>query len=88
MLDAKCAGQTVKFFRHSCSPRCNNHANGCNRVKSVRECRAICMSCPVLEECRNWSIFTNLTHGIAGGMTESEREKIRVELFGEDNERE
>ena len=86
MEDAKCTGQTVKFFRHSCSPRCDNHTNGCNRVKSVRECRAICLSCPVLNECRNWSIYMNLTHGFAGGLTEGERSKIRIEILGEDDD--
>lgn len=83
MISAKCAGQTNKFFRHSCSKKCNVHSNGCNRVKSVRECRAICMSCPVLAECLTWSIYMNLTNGFAGGITESERLSIRQELLGE-----
>lgn len=77
---ASCKSQTAKFFRHACSRRCDTHPDGCTRVKSVRDCRAVCAVCPVLEHCRLWSIHTNLTHGIAGGLTESERLAIRQEL--------
>lgn len=80
---ALCKGMTAKFFRHSCSLRCQSHANGCNRVKSVRECRSMCASCPVLEHCRIWSIHNNLEHGFAGGMTESERHQAIIEIVGE-----
>jgi len=77
---ASCKGKTLKFFRHACSRRCETHPEGCTRVKSVRDCRSVCALCPVLEHCRLWSIHTNLTHGIAGGLTESERLSIRQEL--------
>jgi len=51
----------------------------------VRECKAICAECPVIEHCRIWSIETNLLKGIAGGMTEIERRTARIILKGEEN---
>lgn len=36
--------------------------------------KMICKSCPVLIECREWAIG-NLEYGIAGGMTEKERQR-------------
>jgi hypothetical protein len=65
--------------------RCINHANGCNRVRVVRDCKAMCLGCPVLEHCRIWSIETNLLKGIAGGMTEIERRTARTILKGEED---
>jgi Transcription factor WhiB len=37
-----------------------------------------CLSCPVLEACRNWSI-ENLQYGYSGGLTENQRARIRSE---------
>ena len=74
---AACKGQTLKFFRHSCSKRCGHHPNGCSRIKNVRECRAICAGCPVLEHCRIWSLNTELPYGLAAALTESERDQLQ-----------
>lgn len=82
---ALCSGKTTQFFRHRCSVRCLNHASGCSRVRVVRECKAICAECPVMEHCRIWSIETNLLKGIAGGMTEIERRTARTILKGEEH---
>ena len=79
---AACKDQTVLFFRHACSKRCSSHPNGCVRVKSVRECKAICADCPVLEHCRIWALTMPLQCGIAGGMTESERDRFRITVLG------
>jgi len=38
---------------------------------------ALCASCPVLIECRTWSIEVGLPYGIAGGLTEEERTRER-----------
>ena len=82
---ASCKGEGVKFFRHTCSIRCTTHPQGCDRVSVVRKCRKICMSCPVLEHCRIWSISTNLQYGFAGGMTESERLVLKESLEEQNN---
>lgn len=79
---AACKGETRKFFRHSCSKRCDHHPNGCSRIKNVRECRAICAGCPVLEHCRIWSLNTELPYGLAAALTESERLKWQETYSG------
>ena len=79
---AGCKGQTALFFRHSCSKRCASHPAGCVRVKSVRECKAVCADCPVLEHCRIWALAMPLQCGVAGGMTESERDRFRITVLG------
>jgi len=38
--------------------------------------RAVCHSCPVMDECREWAL-DNLADGVAGGLTEKERRTIR-----------
>ena len=74
---AVCLGNTDLFFEHRCSIRCSRHRHGCERLECVREAKALCASCPVLEHCRIWAIETHLQHGIAGAMTERERLNIR-----------
>ena len=83
---AVCKTQTALFFRHSCSKRCTSHPSGCARVKSVRECKAICADCPVLEHCRIWALTMPLQCGVAGGMTESERTHFQVTVLGVTND--
>jgi len=70
---AACKNLTERYFRHSCSKRCGVHPMGCDRVRNVRECKAICAGCPVLEHCRIWSLNIDLPYGLAAGLTESER---------------
>jgi len=72
---AACKGQTVVFFRHSCNSQCKTHAAGCDRIKTVRKCRAVCASCPVLVHCRIWAVNNagDVPFGMFGGMTERER---------------
>jgi hypothetical protein len=83
-LLALCHGLTDQFFRHRCGVRCTQHTNGCNRVRTVRECRALCAKCPVLEHCRVWSIETNLLKGFVAGMSEQERAIARQLIKGEE----
>jgi len=70
---AACKGKMPLFFKHSCTSKCVTHPNGCQRVKSVRDCKALCGKCPVLDLCRQWALTENLEVGVAGGMTEYER---------------
>ena len=51
---AACRGKIDLFFRYTCTPRCN--VVGCQRLSSVKACRAICAACPVLIQCRKWSV--------------------------------
>ena len=81
---ALCKEKTALFFRHRCSVRCINHKQGCSRVRVVRDCKALCEQCPVLEHCRIWSIETVLIKGIAGGLTEIERKEATKIIKGDD----
>ena len=81
---AACKDKTELFFEHRCSTRCNRHTKGCNRLKCVVEAKKICETCPVLEHCRIWAIEYDLSHGVAGGM--SERERSMVKNKGEEYE--
>lgn len=46
--------------------------------KQEREGRAkaICSTCPVVKECRDYAFAKNEKHGVLGGMSESERKKV------------
>ncbi len=44
---------------------------------STERARAICMSCPVSDECLEYALETNQRAGIWGGTTEDERKSLR-----------
>ncbi len=48
------------------------------RDKRAREARAkeICLQCPVIKQCREYSFEIREQHGIWGGLTENERREI------------
>ena len=39
--------------------------------------KAFCRACPVRSECLSWALESNQKHGIWGGMTESQRRRLR-----------
>jgi len=49
------------------------------RWKRVKQAKDVCESCPVEMQCLMWAL-TALPHGIAGGMTQRERERLRTML--------
>ena len=46
---------------------------GGNSKAQVRQAKAICATCPVLDECRQYGLEGREKYGIWGGMTEFER---------------
>jgi WhiB family redox-sensing transcriptional regulator len=44
-------------------------------VEQAEEAKSVCAECPVIQECREWSIASGQTGGIFGGMTEEERRR-------------
>ncbi|WP_406103212.1 WhiB family transcriptional regulator [Streptomyces sp. NBC_01003] len=46
-------------------------------LTQIDEAKAVCGSCPVLEQCLGWAVGVGQVEGIWGGMTESERRAIR-----------
>jgi WhiB family redox-sensing transcriptional regulator len=45
--------------------------------ENVRRAKAMCASCPVLDDCLAFAIETNQSDGIWGGTTPAERTKMR-----------
>lgn len=44
--------------------------------RQIAEAKAICRRCPVRQPCAEWAVYA-LPHGIAGGLTEDERQTLR-----------
>lgn len=83
MILAKCRGAGELFFRHECSDKCRRRKNGCLADEDVLKCKAACLTCPVVIQCRTWAVMTGLQHGIAGGLTKYERTQLRRKLRAE-----
>ena len=82
---AACRGNpehvTALMFAHTCNHDCaKSKGKKCDEDPTVIESRTICASCPVLDYCRWWATVTNLTHGMAGAMTQAQRLVIRKQL--------
>ena len=43
----------------------------------VAQAREVCGACPVMDDCLRYALATNQTEGIWGGMTGSERRRLR-----------
>jgi WhiB family redox-sensing transcriptional regulator len=76
---AACSGQTALMFSHECKSSCTP-ARSCDRDPSVLVAKSLCAGCPVIAQCRFWSIVTALPAGIAGGLTVKERRRVRRKL--------
>lgn len=50
------------------------------RGASTKPAKAICRSCPVVEECREYALGIPQLTGIWGGLSEADRKRIRADL--------
>jgi WhiB family transcriptional regulator, redox-sensing transcriptional regulator len=46
-------------------------------LEQMEEARAVCLGCPVINECLEWALATHQDAGVWGGKTEDERRTIR-----------
>jgi WhiB family redox-sensing transcriptional regulator len=53
-------------------------ARGAARPRRAAKAKAICMRCPVLEECRRHALAAREPYGVWGGMTEEERRELWI----------
>ena len=60
---AACRGATEPFFSYD--------------EERVAHARAICEGCPVREECLQTALADRSLHGVWGGTTQEQRERIR-----------
>lgn len=66
-LYARCRGMDPEWF----FPLTESAESG-----HVRQVKAVCQACPVLEVCRRDALLHHDVHGIRGGMTGPEREDV------------
>ena len=60
---AACRGATESFFSYD--------------EEDVARARAVCEGCPVRHECLQMALADRRLHGVWGGTTEAERQRIR-----------
>lgn len=77
---ANCKCVTSLMFAHMCKPSRKPCSVDCNLDRSAVEAKKVCVECPVVAECRFWSVVTALPDGVAGGLTPSERRLMRRRL--------
>ncbi len=46
-------------------------------LRQVARAKAVCLRCPVLEQCREWALQTGQDRGVWGGLSEEDRAEIR-----------
>jgi len=75
-LSARCRGADPSMFFHADGER------GSSRRQ--RECKAkrFCVQCPVIVQCRDYSLRFQEQYGIWGGLTEGERLEMFEETSG------
>ena len=46
-------------------------------LTQIKAAKAVCRRCPVIEECLRWALETGQDDGVWGGMSETERRKLK-----------
>lgn len=46
-------------------------------VDQIERAKAICRTCPVMQECLSWALESGQDFGVWGGMSEAERLQLR-----------
>lgn len=65
-----CRDQDGRLFFHPEGER------GPARIKRADAAKAVCATCPVLEQCRRHALTVREPYGVWGGLTEEEREEL------------
>ncbi len=52
------------------------------RLAREHAAKAICMTCPVLTQCREYALAVREPHGICGGLNEYERRQVLARRAG------
>lgn len=71
---ASCRGIGIDFFYTEDSEQRGRH----NKYIDVNYVKKICNACPVQVSCLDWGLYHE-ADGIWGGLTHTEREKVRKE---------
>jgi WhiB family redox-sensing transcriptional regulator len=71
-FDGSCRRENPDIFFHPDGER------GSARRNRDRAAKALCRDCPVLQNCRRHALQVREPYGVWGGMTEHEREELRI----------
>lgn len=66
--DARCATSDVEMYPGFI---------GAAQRKALDRAKELCFGCPVLRQCREWAMRNAEPFGVWGGMTVSERKRLR-----------
>ncbi|HEY2297274.1 MAG TPA: WhiB family transcriptional regulator [Jatrophihabitans sp.] len=69
-LHAACRGLDTSNFYHPENER------GPSRARRERQAKAICATCPVIANCRQWALAAREPYGVWGGLSAEERELV------------
>lgn len=76
--DAACMGMPAEWFY---GEEEDQQLRGSHRPyllpAEVRRAKSVCEGCPVREDCLEWALDNDEQHGIWGGMTKRERDRLR-----------
>jgi WhiB family transcriptional regulator, redox-sensing transcriptional regulator len=75
-FDGSCRRANPDVFFHPDGER------GSSRRSRDRAAKAVCLDCPVLQDCRKHALQVREPYGVWGGMTEYEREAMHVASTG------
>jgi len=67
----------ANWFVHGLCSRLEPEAFFADDEAGVATAKATCRSCPVQPECLDWALEKNERHGVWGGLTGSERDRLR-----------
>ncbi|MER3521199.1 MAG: WhiB family transcriptional regulator [Acidimicrobiia bacterium] len=68
---AACRGQHAYLFFPP-----NHFERKHEKLQREAAAKAICRTCPVIDDCREYALAIREPHGIWGGLTEAERKEI------------
>ena len=66
-VNAECRGSDIETFFHPENER------GPSRANRERRAKAICATCPVIENCLRWALKAEEPYGIWGGLSAEDR---------------
>jgi WhiB family redox-sensing transcriptional regulator len=75
-LEGACRQEDPAVFFHPEGER------GPTRRRRDEQAKQVCMTCPVLQQCRAHALKVREPYGVWGGMTEDEREAIYAQQSG------
>ena len=71
-MNAACRGQDTSNFYHPENER------GPSRARREMRAKAVCATCPVVQQCLRWALAAREPYGVWGGLSTEERESLLI----------